>query len=489
MESAFEFPHRRSDVAIVGGGCSGALVATQLLQNGFSGNILLVEARPRLGHGLAYSTPFDQHLLNVPAGNMSAFPDEPGHFLAWLRARKWPAAEPQTFAPRRIYGEYIEETLHAAIRAHGRGAFCHIPAEVVDIHVALDGVVLTLNDGSTAEAMKVVLALGNPASSAIENISSLGDRWQASPWIGDALKVRFAGERILIVGAGLTAVDCALALHGQEFPCKTYMISRRALLPQVHASPALTGRTGTRGVDLRGLPSPAPVFEHANIRLIFRQMRADIRHLHETGACWRTAVDALRPVSNTIWKRLPLTDRKRFLRHLKAYWEPHRHRMAPQVSCRMDELRALGKVEVIAGRIRESTEKGNALVIRIEQRRSGQRLLHVDRAINCTGIHEDYRNSPRLLIRRLIKSGLASANDLGIGFRADDQGALIDARGNASPYLFTLGPPLRGGLFETTAVPEIRLQAKALVRRLMQGVQIGARPVAGPNTGIRLNAE
>jgi uncharacterized NAD(P)/FAD-binding protein YdhS len=287
----------------------------------------------------------------------------------------------------------------------------------------------------------------------MENDSVLGNRWHVSPWMGDALRVRFAGERILIVGAGLTAVDSALALHGQELPSRTYMISRRGLLPQVH--------------DLCGLPTPAPVFEHPNIRLIFRQMRAEIKRLHETGGCWRTAVDALRPASNTIWRGLPLTDRKRFLRHLKAYWEPHRHRMAPQVSCRVDELRALGKVEVIAGRIRESTEKDNAMEIRIEQRRGGQRLLQVDRVINCMGIHEDYRKSPRRLIRRLIESGLASANDLGIGFRADDQGALIDARGNPSSYLFTLGPPLRGGLFETTAVPEIRLQAKALAKNLI----------------------
>jgi uncharacterized NAD(P)/FAD-binding protein YdhS len=151
--------------------------------------------------------------------------------------------------------------------------------------------------------------------------------------------------------------------------------------------------------------------------------------------------------------------------------------MATQVSRRMDELRALGEVEVLAGRIRESTEKGDAMEIRIDQRRSGPRLLRVDRAINCTGIHEDYRNSPRRLIRRLIKSGLASANDLGIGFRADDHGALVDARGNASPYLFTLGPPLRGGLFETTAVPEIRLQAKALAKNLI-GQAVSIQPSA-----------
>jgi uncharacterized NAD(P)/FAD-binding protein YdhS len=95
-------------------------------------------------------------------------------------------------------------------------------------------------------------------------------------------------------------------------------------------------------------------------------------------------------------------------------------------------------------------------------------FLEVDRAINCIGIHEDYNKCPRRLIRSLIESGLASANDLGMGFRTDGAGALIDAHGIASAALFTLGPPRCGELFETTAVPEIRCQAEALARRLFK---------------------
>jgi FAD-NAD(P)-binding len=41
------------------------------------------EARP--AREVAYATTCEQHLLNVPAGLMSALPDEPSHFLDWLR--------------------------------------------------------------------------------------------------------------------------------------------------------------------------------------------------------------------------------------------------------------------------------------------------------------------------------------------------------------------------------------------------------------------
>jgi uncharacterized NAD(P)/FAD-binding protein YdhS len=445
------------EIAIVGGGCSGALVAVQLLRNGFAGRVRVIEPRQRVGYGLAYSTGFEQHLLNVPAGKMSALPDQSGHFLEWLRSRNWEGAAPDAFAPRKMYGEYVEELLQSTVNAYGRDTCRHVCAEAVDARATAGGMRLALNNGASVEANKVVLALGNPASATFRSVfvEEMGEKWHVSPWIGEALRVRFAGERILLVGMGLTAVDAALALHGQEAPCKTYMLSRRGILPCVH--------------DLRYAPAPAPSFEDGgNVRMMFRQLRLQIRQLQNEDGCWRMAVDALRPISNEIWEGVPLSGRRLFLRHLKPYWEAHRHRMAPQVRRRLCELQAQGKIELFAGRISRSAAKDGAIELVIEQRRGEGRVLEVDRAINCTGIHEDFNKCPRRFIRSLMEGGLASANDLGLGFRTDGTGALIDARGTSSSTLFTLGPPRRGELFETTAVPEIRCQAAALARRLIE---------------------
>ncbi|MFN3432504.1 MAG: FAD/NAD(P)-binding protein, partial [Candidatus Sericytochromatia bacterium] len=75
----------RVDIAILGGGFSGTMVAANLLRRA-SGplTVAVVERREALGRGVAYSTTESCHLLNVPAGAMSAWPDEPGHFLDWL---------------------------------------------------------------------------------------------------------------------------------------------------------------------------------------------------------------------------------------------------------------------------------------------------------------------------------------------------------------------------------------------------------------------
>lgn len=446
-------------VAIVGGGCSGLLVAVQLLRKGYTRGITIIEPRAELGRGLAYSTRFDEHLLNVPAAKMSALPEEPGHFLQWLKARHWSGAAPGLFAPRRVYGEYLGEVLADLLANQirtGAHDFRHVCAEVAAVESRAGGAHLKLSDGSSLCAERVVLALGNPASGPPSDISTFGmeDRWHPSPWLGDVLQLRAPGERILLLGAGLTAIDAALALQSQPGGCHVYMLSRRGNLPQVHSPNAVPSE----------LP---PLADCHNLRLMFRELRAQIGTARDMDICWRGVIDALRPVSNQIWHDLPVADRERFLRHLRTYWETHRHRMAPAVRARMDQYRAEERLEVIAGRLRESAPCQNGLEVRISLRQGGERRLQVERIINCTGIHEYYNVRPRRLIGALIAQGLATANDLGIGFRTDEHGALIGADQQPSAVLFTLGPPRRGDLFETTAVPEIRVQAAALAAHLL----------------------
>jgi len=464
---------RPIDIAIVGGGCSGVLVAVQLLRHRFPGRIAIIEMHGTLGRGLAYSTAFEQHLLNVPAKGMSALPDQPSHFVEWLRARDWPDAAPDLFAPRRVYGEYLGDLLETELRKARPGAFRRIQAEVTEVHPAAEGLCLVLGSGSVLNARRAVLALGNPASSSPVAAagSDIDDLCHASPWIGDALRAPLAGERILLIGTGLTAVDAALALLSQTPDCEVYALSRRGLLPQGH--------------DLRRAPAEPPAFEQpGNLRAMFRDLRSRIQDLRDSDGCWRSAVDALRPVSNPLWQQLTLTDQRRFLRHLRTYWETHRHRMAPEVRRRVTGYLRENRFRVLAGRVRKIARKGDLVEVTVASRGGTDRVFEVHRLINCSGIQENYSHAPRPLIAALIRGGLASANDLGIGFRTDEGGALIDGSGAASQLLFTLGPPRRGELFETTAVPEIRVQAEALAIRLLETARLQQGAYAGTRQNV-----
>jgi uncharacterized NAD(P)/FAD-binding protein YdhS len=441
-------------IAIVGGGCSGLLVAVNLFRNGFQGRVTVIEPRSRLGAGLAYSTSFIHHLLNVPAGKMSALPQQPAHFLEWLRANYWPDAKPDSLAPRRLYGQYLQEVLKQTLRAGGESYFSHIRAEVIDAEAAESGARLALSDGMTVRAQRVVLALGNPASCPTPSLLRRGleDRWHLSPWLGDALRVRFPGERILLLGTGLTAVDAVLALHNQETACQVYMLSRRGILPKLHNLRVPVG-------------APPMLRNRGNLRRLVQEVRGHIETARQADLCWRAIVDGLRPISNEVWQELSVKDQHRFVRHLKKYWEPHRHRMAPEICERLDGYKASGTLQIMAGRLQECS-RGRSTQVRVSLKAGGERVVDVDRIISCTGIQESYTNSPRPLIRSLMDNGLACANDLGMGFRTDGLGALMDGNMSPSSVFFTLGPPRRGELFETTAVPEIRAQAQALALRL-----------------------
>jgi uncharacterized NAD(P)/FAD-binding protein YdhS len=451
---------QRSTVAIVGGGCSGLLVAVNLFRNGFQGRVTVIEPRERLGAGLAYSTAFIQHLLNVPAGKMSALPGQPAHFLEWLRAHHWPDAKPESLAPRRLYGQYLQDVLKQTLRAGAGSRFSHIRAEAIDASADGRGACLSLSDGMTVCADKVVLALGNPASCPTPSLLRRGleDRWHLSPWLGDAMRVRFSGERILLLGTGLTAVDAVLALQNQELACQVYMLSRRGILPKIH--------------NLRVPVAAPPLLQNrGNLRRLVHEVRGHIEAARQADLCWRAIVDGLRPISNEVWGELSVADQQQFLRHIKKYWEPHRHRMAPEIRERMDAYKANGALQIIAGRLLETSSRGRATGVRIALKRGGERTVDVDRIISCTGIQESYTNSPRPLIRSLMQNGLAQANHLGMGFQTDGEGALLDGNMRPSSIFFTLGPPRRGELFETTAVPEIRAQAEALALRLAVSVK------------------
>ena len=431
-------------VAIVGGGCSGLLVALHLKRNGLAGPVTIVEPRPNLGGGLAYSTSFDQHLLNVPAGKMSAFSREPGHFLDWLRTRHRPDAVFNTFAPRMYFGEYLREIFRES------GQCDHIQAEAT----ALEDGCLKLSNGTALPAKKIVLALGNPDSSAAPAMrKGLEDRWHLSPWLDGALRVRYPGERILIVGTGPTAVDSALALLGQKNRASVYMISRRGFLPQVH--------------NLQIAANPLPALRHSgNIRLLCRELRVHIKQATQNGIDWRATIDALRPVSNEIWQEFSLADRRTFLRHIRPYWEPHRSRMPPETSAQINKYQAQGSLQILAGHLEEVSALKAHIRLKLRLRQGGETTLEADRIISCTGTHEDYTKTPRRLVRSLLAAGLARGNDAGIGFSTGPNGALLDKEMNPSPFLFTLGTPRRGDLIETTAVPEIRQQAEELAAHL-----------------------
>ncbi len=453
-------PRNDEVIAIIGGGFSGTMVAFHLarLTGGTPLRVLLFEKGPRFARGLAYGTSCDRHLLNVPAGMMSALPDEPSHFLDWLKARD-PSAQAGTFASRRVYGDYLAELLQSASQPGMPVEM--VRDEVVDLGTGCDRgsrVSLRTKSGRVIDCDRVVLAMGNQPPLDPTGVDSLPavKHYATDPWGPSLLEGLLTDEPIAIIGSGLTAVDVVVEAHARGHRGSIHAISRHGLLPCRHQS-----------------APPRPHFElngqSTTARSLLRSVRAAADKCQADGGDWRSVVDGIRPVAQTLWRSLADGERQRFIRHLAPRWDVHRHRLAPEIDD-LIQLRLRNRsLVVVAGRVLRLEERRTGVIdLTVQGRgRTDCQTIHASRVINCTGPARDIRRSASTLLRGLITSGTARPGPLALGLAVDDSGALIRPDGRACDRLFAVGPMLKEHLWETTAVRELRIQAAELARHLL----------------------
>jgi uncharacterized NAD(P)/FAD-binding protein YdhS len=437
-------------IAVIGAGASGTLLALHLLRRAPPGTrVTLIDRNAPFGPGLAYATGNANHLLNVPAGRMSAFVDQPRHFVDWLErqsAQLLGGVQPTeaSFVPRRLYGAYLRHLLNRELQNTALDL-------VHDRVTAIDGTVLQLASGRTIASDLVVLATGNDRPAFPCDASAVGTSpcWRSDPWAPDAFSALDTEASVLLIGTGLTMVDAVITLVDQGHAGPIHAVSRRGLLPRSHASGA------TAPPLQRKLPG--------GLRELTRLVRGQIT---ASGDGWRGMIDALRPFTQEIWQALPADDRRRFLRHLRPWWDVHRHRMPPSVAVRIDAARASGQLRVYAGRMTDfaTSERGTDVQLRLRDGRA--KTLLVARAVNCSGPCTDVTRSDDPLLRALLRDGQARPDDCRLGLDATTAGALRGRDGTVSQTLFALGPLTRGALWEITAIPEIRRQCEVLALHL-----------------------
>jgi len=453
-------------IAIIGGGVSGSLVAAQLLRQARSpARVLLFERMSDVGRGVAYGTTNREHLLNVPAARMSVLPDDAGHFLAWVQAKAGQPGYPAQvvagdYIPRWIFGDYVQAVLaEAQRRAAGGVVFEVIKGDVIDLETETGETRVRCGDGRSFGANQVVLALGNlpgeyPMRRSLPVYSS--QRYVHVPWRAGALAGIPSGADVLVVGAGLTAVDVILELQAIGHKGTIHALSRRGLRPQVHETHA---------------PYPAFFAQEpppATMLGLWRRVRAEVRRAGRSGIDWRPVLDAMRAQTPAIWAALPWEERARFMRHVRPFWEVHRHRLAPGIAKNIEILRAAGRLRFYAGRLDKLQENADGVEARFRERGTLHRhALQVAKVINCTGPRSDYSKYQHPLLVNLLARGLIDHDPLALGLNALPDGTVLGYRAGPVGWLFTLGAPMKGVLWECSAVPEIRAQAHRLAARLL----------------------
>jgi uncharacterized NAD(P)/FAD-binding protein YdhS len=454
-------------ITIVGGGFAGTALARYLAREAgqLPIEVALVEPRAALGPGLAYSAPWPELLLNVRPGNLSAWADDPGHFATWLARQPEAAAGVPEFAPRATYGRYLTEELAAASINIASKPFTirHYATEALAAPLLPDGRrAVQLADGRTLLSHAVVLALGNfppPPPTGPDHRYLHHPGYHADPWAAGTLARIGPDEPVVLIGAGLTAVDMLLALRAQGHRGLVQVVARRGHWPAAHGpASALT------------YPSfYAELAPETTVGGVLRGVRRHVARAAAQGIGWRAVIDALRPDLGRIWASWPLAEQARFLRHLAGRWSRVRHRLAPSGAVMVAELTASGQLQTHAGRAVEIIPAGASLRVSVAQAGSATTYLTASHVICCTGPLADYSRLQVPLVQQLRADGCLTPDPLRLGIATDATGALLGPDGQPSAGgLFTLGASRRPASFESTAVPELRQQAAALAAVLIQ---------------------
>lgn len=461
-------------IAVIGGGFTGGAVAWSLARSPATSGarIVVFEPRARLGSGLAYDTDNGVHRINVPAAKMSLDPKDPEDFLRWLAKTGYVetdadavTADGGIFPRRAAFGAYVWSQIEPYVSS---GAIEQVSQRVARVEALGTIWRLTLEDGTALDADCVVVATTHPAPTAPRLLSTMLEghpRFVADATVPDALTNIRQDDAVLVVGNGLTSADVIASLVARGHAGTITSISRRGLRSRGHAP---------RPQDPHGdfLTRPA-----RSARLLTRRVREAIEQAGVFGVTWHAVIDAVRAQAGTIWRNLPLAERQRVVRHLRAFWDVHRFRIAPQVENAIAAAAANGQFETLAASVAAVSYHGQK--IRTALRRAhgaGTLIRDFDAVIVTTGPAHDAIFDSQDYLRLLAHDGLISKDPTGLGLACDKHSRLLDRDGRPVPGLYVAGPLARGTFGELMGLPQVSEHAVAVVAEVAGFLHRDAAP-------------
>ncbi|MFZ4540235.1 MAG: FAD/NAD(P)-binding protein [Rickettsiales bacterium] len=427
-------------IAVIGFGFSGLMATVNLVREAKAPLTIYIIDDSSAGFGTAYSTTNPDHLLNVRSDNMSAFADAPDNFVNWLsRNETTRHYTPDDFVPRKIYGNYLQSIWRDTQRlaAEKQIELKLVPSRATAIQP--DKAILT-ERGDAIAVDTIILATGHEMKPVLPEIKS--PTIVQNPWAPDAFKDASGWlSPVLLIGTGLTAIDMVLSLRRAGYTGAIIATSRSGALPQVHAAPTAICSFNADELEKKSLSKL--------LRLLRKKIAA-------TGD-WRSTVDALRSYTQTLWQRLSTYQQQKFIARLLSRWNNHRHRMAPEIAERIQSEIAAGTVRIIACKKLDSTLQSDTVTII-----ANNEAFNPSRIINCTGLELNLARSNNTLLKQLAANGFVEPHATGLGIAVDIQ---YRAWGALYPHLYAMGSLLTGQLLESTAVPELRVQAAAVAKQ------------------------
>lgn len=456
-------------IGIIGGGFCGTMTAVHLIRYATDPiEIIIINQKETFNKGVAFKPASNTHLLNVPTIKMSAFANEPTHFLDWIMQqlsfkhhnREFIA---NAFLPRYLYGQYLSEIWqqHTLVAISKNIVLTVIDGLVTQFNAVKNQFLLTTNTLNTVTVHSCVIATGNnlPRNPTIKNpIFFESGRYQQDPWRKQPAPNKDLTLPVLILGNSLTMIDSVLSLLEQNPQTQICSLSPNgfAILPHRHQN--MPYSLVTADLQTKTLPQLA------------RYLRKHIDTLAEIGVLPEPIIDAVRPHVQTIWQRLSSREKRFFFTKLRHAWGIARHRAPAHLHDRLQQLRIDQQLTVYSGNLINLIEEQDGVTVYFYNKKTKQNeTMRVCKVINGTGPETDLMRLDDTMLKRALLHGIIAQDELKLGIAANaNTFQVVDSNGNTHQRLFTIGGTLKGVLWETTAVAELRTQAEQVAKTILK---------------------
>ncbi|AWH86156.1 hypothetical protein HYN59_14025 [Flavobacterium album] len=452
-------------IGIIGGGFTGTMTAVHLIERSAACEITIFNEAATFTRGTAYTPYSDKHLLNVITSKMSAYPGNPDHFLDWVMERpdfkdldrKLIA---NAFMPRAIYGKYLTEVWDSALEnADGKCIVNVVDQQVTDLDVNNSFITLKLDNGDSMMFDYCVIASGNnaPRNPRIKSPGFYNSpNYFQNPWKEESV-LNLTQKPVLIVGNGLTMVDTVISLTEQGFKGEIHSISPNGfnILPHRH-------------IGMKYSKLAEEIKEGMTLLEIVSLANKHIKIAREYGVSAEPVIDSFRPYTQKIWHNFSDREKTTFMSRLRHLWGTARHRIPMHSYEKLQKLQAEGRLHIHSGNLIDINENSNGIEVEYRDRNDGvTKMMTVGRIINCTGPESDFSKLESGLLKNCVDNNILKQDALKLGIVTDIHTyGIIGPDGNAYQNLFTIGGNLRGELWETTAVHDLREQAEKLSQSL-----------------------
>ncbi len=446
-------------IGIIGGGFSGTMLIRHLVeQQNVIQSISIYNSNADFARGVAYNPRSSKLLLNVVAGKMSAFPDKPNHFVEWCLSKGIGNENAidllsSSFLSRSIYGNYLndiwKETQEIA-KKNGHNLNL-IPNKVIKINKEDTNLQIKSESGNEIVDY-LILATGNelPGNPQIKSVDFFNSNlYQQNPWRINFSKISMT-EPILILGNGLTMVDTVMELRENGFQQKIVSVSPNGfnILPHRNFNFQYNG-------PIKDLKDNKSLLELLSL------FKSELKKLNEFGISAEPLIDALRPNTQQIWQSLSLEEKRIFMKRLRHFWGVARHRIPFSSYDYIQKERIANRLEILAGKVVDLTIKDNSVLATIYDKKNNTELnSQFAQVINCTGPETKIEKSGNELLIQMKSDGFIIQDDLQLGIEVNDSYQVINSQNQVEENMFAIGGLLKGKLWESTAINELRVQAK-----------------------------